>query len=136
MKKIEHVGVGGAGSESREQQALVSWYRQAGRRLLGLPESALLIAIPNGGARSAITGARLRAEGVVAGVPDLLLAWPSGGRAGLWIELKRTRGGRLSAAQEAVIDDLRSCGYAVAVALGWLRAAEIIVRYVRADGEV
>ena len=35
--------------------------------------------IPNGGRRNKITGARLKAEGVVAGVPDVFLASPRQG---------------------------------------------------------
>ena len=54
----------------------------------------MLIAIPNGGARDARTGAMLRREGVRAGVWDLFLAKPSmwNGQTlenGMWIEVKR-----------------------------------------------
>ena len=59
----------------------------------------LLFAIPNGGARNAITGAKLKAEGVVAGVADLCLAVPRGGGV-LFIELK-TPTGRQSERQKA-----------------------------------
>jgi hypothetical protein len=52
----------------------------------------MLLAIPNGGARDARTGAMLKREGVRAGVWDLLLAKPGlPGRPvshGLWIEVK------------------------------------------------
>lgn len=49
----------------------------------------MLIAIPNGGARDARTGAMLKREGVRAGVWDLFLAKPDlcAGH-GLWIEVK------------------------------------------------
>jgi hypothetical protein len=53
----------------------------------------MLIAIPNGGARDARTGAMLKREGVRPGVWDLFLAKPGlSGRPmphGLWIEVKR-----------------------------------------------
>ena len=48
----------------------------------------LLIAIPNGGKRNAIVAAKMKAEGVVAGVPDLFFAHPSGEWHGLFLEMK------------------------------------------------
>jgi hypothetical protein len=45
-------------------------------------------AIPNGGARNPVTGAKLKAEGVLAGVWDLFLAVPKGSYGGCWIETK------------------------------------------------
>ena len=53
------------------QCACVHWFR------IQYPEYATLIfAVPNGGARNAITGARLKDEGVTAGVADLILLLP------------------------------------------------------------
>src|SRR5258706_15604992 len=49
---------------------IAQWYLMCAR--YGLPAFSLL-AIPNGGARDPITGARLKAEGVRAGMPDLQL---------------------------------------------------------------
>jgi hypothetical protein len=66
-------------------------------------------AIPNGGARNAITGARLKAEGVLAGVPDLFIPLYK-----LFIEMKATKG-RLSPVQEACHIQLRAAGYNVSV---------------------
>lgn len=47
-----------------------------------------LFAIPNGGARDEVTGGKLKAEGVLAGVWDLFLAIPVGEYGGCWIETK------------------------------------------------
>lgn len=52
----------------------------------------LLFAVPNGGARNRVTGAILKAEGVVAGVADLLLLVPTERYHGLCIEMKRMKG--------------------------------------------
>ena len=53
------------------------------------PDLALLLfAIPNGGQRHLSVAAKLKAEGVLSGVPDLFLALPSGEFHGLWLELK------------------------------------------------
>lgn len=53
-------------------------------------------AIPNGGARNVITGAKLKAEGVVAGAPDLCIVLSDGQI--VFVELK-AKAGRLSPAQ-------------------------------------
>ena len=90
---------------------------------------ALLWAIPNGGRRDAVTGARLKAEGVLAGIPDLFLSWPANGRHGLFIELKRQRGGKLSKSQQTAISALRNAGYRVEVCRGWVEAKQAIVDY-------
>lgn len=74
------------------------------------PPLKLLWANANGGARNAVTGAMLKAEGVRAGVPDLFLAWPSGGYHGLFIEMKTPKG-RMSPEQKALMSDLGSAGY-------------------------
>lgn len=117
MKQLEH----------KEQATLIEWWRYA-HKLFGIPEQ-LLFAIPNGGARSATTGALLKAEGVRAGVPDLFLAVPRGSCHGLFIEMKKIKGGVVSAAQEAMCAELRSQGYAVEICHGWQEAVTTITSY-------
>lgn len=109
-------------TEHEEQVTLFTWFRM---RYAGI----LMYAIPNGGARSSITGARLRDEGVLAGVPDIFLPCPSGGKHGLYIEMKRQKGGRVSAPQKAVMQALRMQGYEVAVCHGWQEARDCIEQY-------
>lgn len=114
-------------TEHSEQVALVEWWSMYAR-WKSLPAS-LLMAIPNGGARNAITGAMLKAEGVRAGVPDLFLAFPAGGLHGLFIEMKRARGGATSTAQKIVGELLSRAGYGVAVCHGWQDARDTVIRY-------
>lgn len=97
MKQLEH----------KLQCACVRWFR------LQYP-NVLCFAIPNGGARSALTGAMLKAEGVVAGVPDLMIAVPKNGHAGLFVEMK-VKPNRPSKEQVQVIKRLEDAGYKVAV---------------------
>lgn len=73
--------------ESNIQRWCVFWFRRQYPRL-----ARVLFAVPNGGARSRVTAAILKAEGVVAGVADLLLLVPSGQYHGLCIEMKTGRG--------------------------------------------
>jgi hypothetical protein len=96
----------------------------------------LLFAIPNGGRRDAITGARLRDEGVLAGVPDLMLAVPAHGKAGLFIEVKAPKGGRVSRTQMEVMAKLEASGYAVAVAKGSREIIESIERYLKDEEKI
>jgi hypothetical protein len=84
--------------ESKLQQNCVRWFR------LQYPKY-ILFAIPNGGKRNVITASILKAEGVVAGIPDLFLAQPSLHYSGLFVEMKSTKG-RLSDNQKAVIPKL------------------------------
>jgi hypothetical protein len=62
-------------------------------------------------------------------VPDLFLPTPSGGFHGLWLELKKRSGGRLSPEQKGWIERLRGQGYAAEVARGWEEGKEIILGY-------
>ena len=69
--------------ESQLQRQCVAWFR------LQYPKHAkLLFAVPNGGGRSRVEAAIMKAEGVTAGVSDLILLEPRGGYGALCIEMK------------------------------------------------
>lgn len=99
-------------TEHQEQCAVIQWWRSAHLQY-NVPEFALF-AVPNGGARDAITGARLKAEGVRRGALDLILALPSAAYAGLFIELK-VRDNQPSDAQKAFVEYLNGAGYKAVV---------------------
>lgn len=88
----------------------------------------MLYAIPNGGHRHPATAAKLKAEGVKRGVPDLCLPVPRGGFNGLYLEMKAD-GGRPTVEQRAWIDALRELGYRAEVCVGWDAARETIKAY-------
>lgn len=113
-------------TESQEQQLLFEWAALAVGRW---PELALMYHIPNGGSRSKSEAGRFRAEGVKAGVPDICLPVARGGYHGLYIELKRVKGGRVSTAQQGWIAALRDQGYYACVCKGWDDAAGVIKKY-------
>lgn len=93
-------------SEHFEQREVVRWFRQTHK-------GVRIFAIPNGGQRSRATAGKLKAEGVSAGVPDLFIpAWR------LWVEMKRQKGGTVSAEQKDWINYLSSVGYICIVAKG------------------
>lgn len=99
-------------SEHQEQSAVISWWHLQ-HEFYGLPEFALF-AVPNGGARDAITGSRLKDEGVRRGVLDLILAKPTAKYHGLFIEMK-VGDNRPSIDQSAFIDYLDVAGYKTSV---------------------
>lgn len=71
--------------ESDEQKTLILWSKH-------VPElREFLIASANGGKRNPREAARLKKEGVRAGVHDLLLPIPRDEMHGLWIEFKAAR---------------------------------------------
>lgn len=74
--------------------ACVKWFRREYPTLY-----KRLFAVPNGGRRDATTGARLKAEGVIAGVADLILLVPCKGYGALLVEMKTAKG-RQSKAQK------------------------------------
>ena len=95
--------------EHRLQCACVQWFR------LQYPNNAgLLYAVPNGGRRDAATGARLKAEGVLAGVSDLNLDLPNRYYHGLRIEMKTLRG-RQRETQRQYQQAVEAVGYRYAV---------------------
>ena len=104
-------------SEHDEQVGFVQWFRA---RFPGV----LIIAIPNGGRRDIATARRLKAEGVVAGVPDLFVPeWM------LWIEMKRAKGGRVSTEQKALARRLESIGYRVIIGHGASDASRKVIEF-------
>lgn len=81
--------------EHRIQVSCVRWFRLKYPNL-----AARLFAVPNGGRRDGITGARLKEEGVLAGVADLILLVPNADYHALLIEMKTPKG-RQSESQRA-----------------------------------
>lgn len=86
-------------SEHWEQMQVVNWLRKNGW---------IYFAVPNGGSRGggAIEGARMRSEGVSAGVPDLICIAP----VQCVIEMKRSKGGRLSDSQREWLEKFHGTG--------------------------
>jgi len=68
MKKMSVTNMTAYHSEHEEQVALVQWFRD------NFPEPDYIIfAVPNGGTRGAREAARLKEEGVKAGVSDIII---------------------------------------------------------------
>ena len=118
--------------EGVEQKRLFEWAcYESGK----YPELRMMFHIPNEGKRNPRTGARMKTEGMKSGVPDICLPVARGGCHGLYIELKRQKGGRVTEEQTKWLEDLSRQGYAVAVCRGWERASEIIMEYLEQEGK-
>lgn len=113
--------------EHKLQVACVKWFRYQYPNYAGR-----LFAIPNGGARSAVTGAMMKAEGVMAGVPDLFLAMPTCLKCGLFIEMKVGRN-KPSPAQRQVMADLEEQGYDVAVCYTFDQFVDVVNVYLEGN---
>lgn len=115
MKSLEH----------DEQVLLFQW---AERNEEQIPELKSLFAIPNGGHRHKAVAVKMKAEGVKAGVPDIFLAFPSGGFFGMFIEMKAGKNKTTQSQNEWIIR-LQQANYCVVVCYGWEQARNEILDY-------
>lgn len=94
---------------------------------------------PNGGKRERKTsangptycpeGEKLKKMGTKAGFPDLTVFLARGGYFGLYIEMKRERGGTTSREQRQLIERLQRQGYLCAVCHGTMEAIKVLKTY-------
>lgn len=113
-------------TEDQEQRILIEWCELNRQKY---PQLDSIFAVPNGKMRHPAIAAQLKKEGVKSGVPDLFLSFPSNNFHGLYIEMKRLVGGRLSDNQKIWRDRLISYGYCVQVCKGWEAAKDAILNY-------
>lgn len=120
-----------APSEETEQIHLFKWCEWAQSKY---PELEALYHIPNEGKRSQAYGARLRAQGLKSGVPDICLPVPKGKYNGLYIELKKI-GGKPTENQIYWLGLLERYGNAVAICEGAEQAEQVISAYCERDSD-
>ena len=117
--------------ESQNQMALFQWSKLSQTKY---PELSLLHAIGNGNAsRNVIQGARMKREGVLAGVSDIMLPVSRDGWHGLYVELK-VKGGRVSDSQKWWLGEVSKQGYLARICYGWIEAKEVIEGYLEGIG--
>jgi hypothetical protein len=121
-------------AEHEAQKAVCLWWK-CQHKALGVRWEHLLLHVPNGQHSSARAGARQRAQGLRAGVPDLFLAVPRGPYHGLWIEMKAARG-TLQESQKLFHPLLIAQGYHVTVSKGWEDATRQITAYLKLPDEM
>ncbi|MCD8266043.1 MAG: VRR-NUC domain-containing protein [Prevotellaceae bacterium] len=94
------------GSEHDLQRMCVDWFRYQHPTL-----RERLFAVPNGGDRNRIVAAKMKGEGVLKGVADLLLLVPRHGRGALLIEMKNAKGRQSGEQKEWEADVTRNGEY-------------------------
>lgn len=111
--------------EGQEQAALLEEIQ------LRYPEVfELIYHVPNGGHRHKGVALKLKAQGVKAGIPDLVLTMARGGYFGLYIEFKATVDpAPVSPSQEACLRRLTDQGYLAIVCRGHFDAMEQLRAY-------
>ena len=115
--------------EQRSLFQMAEWQRTA------YPQTQLMYAVPNAGKRSHYQGARMKAEGLRAGVPDICLPWANGYHAGLIIEMKFGKN-KPTQNQKWWLSRLAVAGYRTAVCYSMEEAWETITEYLDAENPV
>ncbi|MCY1301358.1 VRR-NUC domain protein [compost metagenome] len=112
--------------EGAEQQALFRWLQVR-------HPTAFKVAyhVPNGGHRVKAVAAKLKAQGVKAGVSDICLPMARGGYFGLYIEFKATppHDSPVSASHHAFLLSMEQQGYMALVCRGMNAAMEVLEGY-------
>ncbi len=117
-------------NEGTEQETVINWCECMAFRY---PDLSLIYHIPNGGKRGKAEAARMKRQGVKAGVPDLCLPVPRSGFHVLYIEMKFGKG-RTSEEQDKWIDNLTAQGYCCVVCFGADAAIHTICEYMHIKG--
>lgn len=112
--------------EETEQKTIFQWAAWISGTL---PDVQMLYAVPNGGKRPIQVARTMKATGQKPGVPDMCLPVARGGYHGLYIELKRIKGGKVSRDQAEWIQALTAQGYLAKVCLGSDQAIQLITDY-------
>ncbi|EMU5281439.1 VRR-NUC domain-containing protein [Yersinia enterocolitica] len=120
VRKVNHQ------AEMEEQAALIEW---ADKTVIdGICIGDYLIHIPNEGKRGPKAARDAKRLGLRKGVPDLFLALPLGGYAGLWIEMK-SKAGFTSIEQCRWSVKLNNVGYITIICFSFEQAKATVLKY-------
>ncbi len=110
-------------TEQQEQTCVVNWFR------MQYPQE-LIFNIPNGVyIKSHSVRGMMKKSGLTSGVPDLCVAVANRHYNGLYIEMKRRKGGVVSQEQKDIIEHLNTRGYKAVVCKGADEAIKVITQY-------
>ncbi|WP_462383349.1 VRR-NUC domain-containing protein [Pseudomonas sp. Marseille-QA0892] len=112
--------------EGKEQAALFRWLQVRHPAAFDVTYH-----VPNGGHRAKAVAAKLKGQGVKAGVSDICMAQARGGFFGLYIEFKATppHDSAVSTAQKAFLAQMEQQGYQALVCRGMNAAMAAIEQY-------
>lgn len=132
MKRSPVLNFLDTGTEASEMRALFQWRDWNKSRF---PELELLFHIVNEGKRGYKAQADFRQQGGRSGLPDVCLPVRRGRYGALYIEMKRRRGGKISAAQTWWLNKLELAGNFCEICYGHEEAESVIVRYLGGEYE-
>ena len=112
-------------TEHEEQKKVMAWVDEMTPHF---PELGLLFAVPNGGFRHKSVAIKMKAEGVRAGVSDLMLPVARRGFYGLFLEMKAI-GGKSTPKQSDFLKAIFDQGYCPAVGVGAQNGIDILRWY-------
>ncbi|ARZ00521.1 hypothetical protein AXW37_06340 [Yersinia ruckeri] len=121
VRKVNHQ------AETEEQAALIKWADNA--VIDGICVGDYLIHIPNEGKRGPKAARDAKRLGLRKGVPDLFLALPRGGYAGLWIEMKILNG-KPTPDQNHWLNKMNEIGYLATIKFSCVEAMKTITEYI------
>jgi hypothetical protein len=105
-------------SEWEEQRQLCQW-------LLAAYPDVVFFSVPNEGNRTDYRRFRMHQTGMLSGMPDLVILF----NPPLFVEMKRAKGGVVSANQKEVHEWIRNMGYTVLVCKGFADAEVQISKF-------
>ena len=103
------------------QEQCVTWFR------LKYPKK-IIFSIPNGGSRRLLEAVRLKRQGVLKGVPDLLIPEPVEPYCGMFIELK-VKPNKPTKEQTEFLQNMAKKGYMAGVCYTFERFQEVVDFY-------
>lgn len=114
--------------EAREQARLVGALRRCWSVISDLDKRPVVFHVPNGGSRNAMEASNLKTQGVLAGVPDLVIVMPFGEI--IWVEMKADDG-RVSLSQTGLHNHFCLLGHEVIIAYSAEEALQQLRKRVR-----
>lgn len=150
--------IAASGTEHATQSAFFAWINHAKRfgienanlwaddkfEEVACPDTRLewVFAVPNGGSRGgnpkqrAVQGSMMKAEGVIPGVADIFVPYPTFHGKGLFIEMKKPELKHKTKLKNVCSDEqisflleMHRRDYATAVCYTWREAADAVIRY-------
>jgi hypothetical protein len=115
--------------EASEHEIQASFIKEIRLLEQRYPELKTLFAVPNAAKRSFKLAAMLKAEGMLSGVPDIVLPAARKGFNGLMIEFKKPLTGKLTGAQECYIDLIVKENWLVVVMTDAQAAIDVVKNY-------
>lgn len=141
-RRVNPVGVVAVPKESKQQESLFEWMAWVRVPILRknltpewVPLTDIAFAVPNGASIAGDAGQRarymaaLKRQGFKNGVSDIVIPYPTVAYHGLFIELKRDKGSKISDDQIEFQKLMRRLDYRAEIAIGWDAARAVILDY-------